>query len=99
MALRDPQANGHGYTLTPTANKVFNFIPKDKAVTTWSSGNIGKKMVKPEIGLNSGLMWLWRFNLDPIHAKMTAKKPFLAPAADLALEKDKPVKLTKSLSA
>lgn len=101
VEIRDPSnGSGHGYNLK-AMDKTFKFIVKDKAVTSWSSGNIAKNVASKEatVGLNAGVMWLWRYNLDPIHAKMTAKKPFLGASADLSLEKDKPLKLTKALAA
>lgn len=101
VEIRDPSnGSGHGYNLK-AMDKTFKFVVKDKAVSSWSSGNIAKNVAMKEatVGLNAGVQWLWRYNLDTIHSKMTAKKPFLGTSSDLTLEKDKPLKLTKALAA
>ena len=72
-----PAGGGHGYTLTHESD--WSFYPKDKNVTTWTSGNILRDVALniAKLEFLPGIEWLWRFQWEPIHGKLTVKKPFL----------------------
>lgn len=76
----EPKADGsqgHGFSLTHESD--WCFIPKDKNVSSWTSGNICRDLAvnMTKIEFLPGVDWLWRFQWDPIHGKLTTKKPFL----------------------
>ena len=71
---------GHGYQLTSDGSQ-WSFVPKDKAVSNWTSGNILRDVCNSlgAMEFMAGVGWQWRFSFDAIHNKLTLKKPFLIP--------------------
>ena len=71
-----PGEGSHGYKVSPDVKK-WMFYCKDRAITTWVAGNI---MRGPYTATKTTFLscagWLWRFSVDTIHAKLTARKPF-----------------------
>ena len=88
-------ANAHGFTLTPEG-QAWRFVPKDKAISNYTAGNAAKPLVTGKVGLHPSFVWLWRFQFDKVHCKLTCKKPFLACEQDVQLTAGKPVKVTRS---
>eukprot|EP00438_Fugacium_kawagutii_P004003 Skav228099 [mRNA] locus=scaffold4074:42021:50711:+ [translate_table: standard] len=76
----------HGYKLTPDG-KSWGFEMKDKDITSFTSGNIMKGLAQKldTVKLMSCLQWQWKFSVDTIHNKLTARKPFLRSRAASAL--------------
>eukprot|EP00435_Cladocopium_sp_Y103_P068762 s826_g32.t1 len=79
------EGNGHGYTLTPAAT--WSFVPRDKNIMSWASGNIIRHVAQNAgtIEFLPGVDWQWRFQRDGIHSKLTLKKPFLVATHALTL--------------
>ena len=77
VELKADGSQGHGYSLTHESD--WCFIPKDKNVSNWTSGNICRDLAlhMTNVEFLPGVDWLWRFQWDPIHGKLTTKKPFL----------------------
>lgn len=76
----------HGYTLTPD-DKKWVFQCKDKAITTWVAGNVMREAYKNnKTTFLSCASWAWRFSVDSIHGKLTARKPFAVLSKKLGVD-------------
>ena len=91
----DAALGSHGYELTKEEGNPWVFIPKDKDPKSWSSGNAFRGIAVSPKPLVANFGWMWRTTWNPVHAKLTLKKPFLTVFKDIKLEAGKPVKLTK----
>lgn len=69
----------HGYKLTADG-KTWGFEMKDKDVTSYTSGNIMKGFAQKldTVKLMSCVQWQWKFTVDTVHNKLTARKPFVS---------------------
>lgn len=83
----------HGFDISKQTQS-WGFTLKDKEVTSWAPGSAARTLVEKKVKLHPAAGWLWRFSFDKVHAKFTAKKPFLVLVSDVKLSPGKPVKLT-----
>lgn len=81
----------HGYVINPAKQDYFFVVKAPKADAKISSGNVFKALANGKPVGGKG-MWLWRFQWNEVHAKLSLRKPWLAVSSQLFLEKGKPVK-------
>ena len=100
VKIRQPsQTDTHGFDLCRKTSGYWAFVLKDKAVTRYSSGNAAKQIIDRGVQLHPALGWLWRFQYEKVHSKLTAKKAFLVLLQDLKLTPGRPCKVTRDSPA
>ena len=71
------KADGHHRYQVTSDGTQWSFIPKDKAVSNWTSGNILRhaRSSLTTIEFMPGVGLQWRFTFDAIHNKLTLNNP------------------------
>ena len=84
----------HGYIVGPIKGNYGFVVKAVKKSDKISAGNVFKCLATAQKPLGGAAMWIWRFQWNEVHNKLAARKPWVALASDIQLEKGKPVKFT-----
>lgn len=73
-------------------------------MTLWNAASVlflfllcaqAREIVVKECRLSPNVVWAWKFTFDPVHTKLTAKKPILILNASLRLKTGQSIKLSE----
>ena len=101
LAPRQDTLGNHGYSFeaepkdVPADNDKFksmSFLPRTKDDPKLQPANVFK-VFACERSLQGPVAWAWRLHEDKIHAKLCARKPFVATTRSIELKKGQPAKI------
>ncbi|CAE7391880.1 unnamed protein product, partial [Symbiodinium sp. CCMP2592] len=86
----------HGFALTKSDD--WYYILRDKDEKKLTPGNMARELVLKGCRLSSNVVWAWKFSFDPVHTKLTAKKPMMILDQSVRLQNGKYIKLAEESS-